>query len=52
MKIQVASWKGVCKFYYRIKVQRTLPDDKGDRIFKDFYSLKWDFKSAVIMNHV
>jgi hypothetical protein len=37
---------------FALKRNETLPEDKGERIFKNFYSLNWDFKSAVIMNHV
>jgi hypothetical protein len=37
---------------FALKCNKTLPEDKGERICKDFYSLNWDLKSAVIMNNV
>jgi hypothetical protein len=35
-----------------LKCNETVPKDIRERIFKDFFSLNWDLKSAFIMTHV
>jgi hypothetical protein len=35
-----------------LKYNETVPKDKRERIFKNFYSLNWDLNSAFIITHV